>query len=429
MKTVAIVGMGYVGITLAAVLMDTGFEVIGIERDEEKCKLLKDGKLPIYENDLSLVFNKNYHNLIDVVTPQENLSVDAIFITVGTPLHKDKSLNLDNFQNAIKEISTSLKPGTLIMTRSTVPVGTCTNMLIPLIKKLVSPELFETLLFASAPERTIEGNAIVELRKNPQIIGSNQPRAIEKAKEIFNKITPNIITCDTFEEAELLKLTDNTYREYMFSFSNYISMMANKIGLDGYAIAAKANYKYPRNKLAKPSPGIGGPCLSKDAYIFAASNWGEDADNDAAIILNSRVLNDKVMNGIAQDILDSSGDGEIHLLGVAFKGDPPTDDIRDSTSLIMYELLKHDRTVKCYDPVVESAVLQSDHDLETIEQHEIGANASAVVILNNHNNYISYDWDVIASRMVSDRKLVYDTWNILEPIKESIPNNIKYKRI
>ena len=122
-----------------------------------------------------------------------------------------------------------------------------------------------------APERTEEGNAMKELTTLPQIIGGFDEISIKKTKFIFEKITNNIVILDNFEEAEMVKLLNNSFRDYVFAFSNQVTRIANNYNLDIINVINSANYKYPRNPIPLPSPGVGGPCLTKDPYIFENS--------------------------------------------------------------------------------------------------------------------------------------------------------------
>jgi len=226
---------------------------------------------------------------------------------------------------------------------------------------------------------------------------------------------------------------DNLYRNFNFSFANQIGILCDKIGIQSKEVIEGANKFYKRTNIAKPGP-VGGPCLSKDPYIFASSLKKFKLSNDFIIL--SRKTNDKVVDEIADYITNfliykknSSVNYKISFLGLAFKGFPVTDDIRSSNTLEIFKKIKNklkNSKYYCFDPIVKKKVIL-ENNLEYCSDYKYAFLKSDVVIIcNNSNDFKKLNLKKYSHLMNKD-SLIYDVWNLFDSMKIKDNLNCKIK--
>ena len=184
-----------------------------------------------------------------------------------------------------------------------------------------------------------------ELRENPQIIGSINQTSFQKASELFSTFTKSIISLPTLESAEFSKLLDNTFRDSIFAYINQMIPLTEKFNIDLCEVVDAVNHGYPRNNIPKPSPGVGGPCLVKDPYLLKY-NFDKLKINNI-LLSGSRKVNENTtkylyskLNYSLKKIGKNFNNSKIFIVGLAFKGNPETSDLRDSTSIDLIKNLK-----------------------------------------------------------------------------------------
>jgi len=416
-KTVVIYGMGYIGLTLAAVLANADLSVIGIDKNKKIIEDLKKGKPHFFENGLESLLNSTLqNNSINFETNSNNINGDVYIVCVGTPFDKvNKTADLSSINIASEEISKKLKTGDLVIFRSTVPIGTIREKVKPVLEKsgLTAGEDF---YLSFAPERTIEGKAIEELYLLPQIIGGINKKSIEVTAKLFNKITKTIIEVDSLEEAELVKLINNSFRDLVFSFSNEVAFICDYYNINAFKLIESANDGYKRNPIPKPSPGVGGMCLVKDPFLYSLSKSVFNDKADLGTV--SRKINSygatyvykKIMNfcDIAKKDLK---DMKIFMIGIAFKGMPETSDIRDSVAVDLINMLPAQKNIFVKDFVVGKKEIENIK-CNYIENINDGfRNADVVLVMNNHykNNQINI-MDVF--KLTNNPFMFFDGWNM-----------------
>ncbi|MEQ8667382.1 MAG: nucleotide sugar dehydrogenase [Rhodospirillales bacterium] len=420
-RTVAVVGLGYVGLTLSLVLADNGFVVKGYDTDAGLNKKISERVPPFYENGLENLLHLHVGNRFRLARSTDELVADIYVITVGTPIIKETlKPNIDHILQAVGGIANKLKQGDLIILRSTVSVGCTRGHVIPLLERESGLTAGKDFHVAFCPERTAEGRALKELRELPQIVGGFNQQSRELAMRFFNENTHTVIDVGSLEAAEMCKLLDNTYRDTVFAYANQMAMLAEKLGLNLTELITKVNLGYGRNKIPYPSPGVGGPCLSKDPYILA--------DNFAAFGLDcpvttaARRINeaapqmifdtcDALLGGVGKNLTTA----KVLILGFAFKGEPATSDLRDSTTLWFLDYLKSKGLTEIWghDPVVE------DDELAALGVRpcspEAGfENADAVFIMNNHRSYSDLNMFALLSSM-NLPGVFFDGWSVFPP--------------
>ena len=290
------------------------------------------------------------------------------------------------------------------------------------------------LFIAFCPERTIEGKAIEELKKLPQIVGSYCKKSSELAKRIFGEYNYTVVEVSNLESAELSKLIDNSYRDTVFAYSNQLALLTEKLKLNLVEIIEKVNLGYSRNKIPKPSPGVGGPCLSKDSYILSES-FKKNKLMSNNLIYSSRLSNEKMIKEIYKSLkqklikLKKNKSSKIFITGFAFKGSPETSDIRNSTTLSLLNMFKKDKFKNIW-----------GHDFK-LEKNQIkklgikpcnlknGFNKSdAVLIMNNNKRY--EDTNILALLKSTKKPLLfYDSWQLFDPLEMKNLKGIIYASV
>jgi nucleotide sugar dehydrogenase len=428
-KTVCVLGMGYVGVTLATSLASVGFRVHGIEIRPDVVARLSSGDAHFYEPGLSDLLSgvvSNGRLTVHPAIPKE-CKPTVFIITVGTPLDASGEVSLDSITNATREVAVHLKDGDMVLLRSTVKLGTTRNLVQPILSS--TGKKFQ---LAYCPERTVEGQAMAELRYLPQIVGADTPSCSLRAAQLFQFITPTIVRVSDFEAAEMIKLVDNTKRDVMFAYANEIARLCDAIGISAEEVISSGRFGYSRTDLPLPGP-VGGPCLSKDPYILEQSvrPYGVIPE----ITLAARRTNERQMEETA-DFLSSvssslsgfSTQPQITLLGIAFKGHPPTDDIRGTMAI---SLLKHLRRafpaafVAGWDPVVGLDAISSLGIAAKTSLVEAISDSSIAVILTHHSEFERMPIATLAQKMARPG-IIYDFWNLFNRVGMDLPAGVRY---
>jgi len=406
LSKVAVIGTGYVGLTTAVGLANLGHDVIGYDIDIEKLKNLEFGKISIYEPGLDELVQKVLKSGNFSVTIELSKAVsdaDFIFTCVPTPQDEDGSADLSYVLAASNAIKDHLKPSAIVITKSTVPVGSATR-----IEKTISRS---DVFVVSNPEFLREGAAVYDFQ-NPDriVVGSKSPAIGQKVMDLYQQIDcQKIITSQT--AAELIKYASNSFLAIKLSFVNDIAALCEVAGADvqevmnGIGLDSRIG-----NKFMNPGPGWGGSCFPKDtkALVSIANNFGMAMPLiDAALESNEKThkrVADRIMSALDGSLVGST----IGVLGLAFKAN--TDDTRESPAIAVIErLIGRGAKVKAFDPIVKSYSL----DGLQISKSAIDAchGADALLVLTEWDEFKSLDAKKILS--VMNQKFVVDTRNIL----------------
>ena len=418
-RNIVILGMGYVGLTLALVMADAGFSVIGVEKDEHKLSKLLSGESYIHELGLPELLKEHVNRKLNFTNEIPNNS-DVYIISVGTPINNlddsIKSPDLAFLTSSCIEIGNNLKQGSLVVLRSTVPIGTSRNIVKKILEERSNLKCGFDFHLSFAPERTAEGRALKELRSLPQIVGGYNRDSLEATAALFRDLTPMIVKVDSLEAAEMAKLLNNSFRDYIFAFSNQCAKIANEFNIDIFKTIEAANNGYIRDPIPYPSPGVGGPCLTKDPYIFAKG--AQTIENGGEIFTHGRTVNESmiyyVFNKIVEQLnaigkrLDSCN---ILICGLAFKGYPETSDLRNSPSIEVGNLFKGKvKNLYGHDPIASDDDL-SHYGLIPVKIPDGFNDIDVVLFLNNHKKFEKISVFEMTRKM-NDLPIVFDGWNI-----------------
>jgi UDP-N-acetyl-D-mannosaminuronic acid dehydrogenase len=429
-RQICVMGLGYVGLTMAVVMADIGFEVTGVEISEKVVNDLKNGIPHFHEPGLQGRLRNVIRtgNLVPVQRIPSPSKSSVYIITVGTPLVGEKEVRLDMIQNVTKEIAEHLKDGDMIIMRSTVRPGTTRKYVLPILE--ATGKKFD-LVFC--PERTLEGQALAELRYLPQIVGGVDADARVRATRMFNFITPTVVQVSDAETAEMIKLIDNSQRDVQFALSNEIARMSDKIGISAAEVISAGKLAYPRTNLPFPGP-VGGPCLEKDSYILedGIKDYGLRPD----IIMTARTVNEiqpaesaHYIKKLCDKLSIEADRMVITLVGLAFKGRPETDDLRGTMAYpILRELRNAFPTAKFrgFDAIVENDVIRQEFDIEPVDSlEEAFEGSSLVVVANNHKIFELCPLRELSESMYGPA-VIYDFWNHFSNASLDLPKSVVY---
>ncbi|GIG60141.1 NDP-sugar dehydrogenase [Longispora fulva] len=403
MKRIGVIGMGYVGLTLTAALARKGFTVFGVDTQPAVLESLAAGKPHIFEPGCEEVFAEYIGKTIHVGPELPADGVDAAIICVSTPV--DLSTHepyLGNLAAAARAIAASCGPETLVVVRSTVPVGTS--------RRVVLPELWAGAKLVMAPERTIQGQALRELVELPQVVGGLDQASLDAGLELFGGLANQLVPVSSMEAAEMVKLTNNCHTDVIYAFGNEVALLAERFGLDPLEVIRATNLDYPRPDIAKPGY-VGGGCLSKDPYILISA--AEREGHTPYLIGRARALNEELPVHVAHRLLSLVQDlKSVLVLGWAYKGWPPTDDMRGTPIAAMQPVFQAAGVeVLGHDPLVTPEVI-IEYGGRPVTLQEGFAAADAVLVITDHPMYRALDLPALFAE--GTPKLVYDSWRILD---------------
>ncbi len=420
-REIMVVGMGYVGLTLALVLSENGFSVRGYDIDKSLIGQLQRKEAPFFEKGLQNFLDTHVGHNLRLTDSLDNANADIYVVTVGTPIIKEsKAPNVDHIRRAVAGIGRCLKQNDLVILRSTVPLGCTRNVVLPLLEKESGLVAGTDFYLAFCPERTAEGRALEELVKLPQIVGGLETHSTELALRLFNENTHTVIDVGSLEASEMCKLMDNTFRDTVFAYANQMSVLCEAVGLNFPDLVDKVNLGYERNRIPYPSPGVGGPCLSKDPYILMSCF--QQYGLQSPLIQAARVVNEAapdIIHDRIENLLSSVGktltDAKLFFIGFAFKGHPQTSDTRDSTSLWVVERFKRAgvRNLWGFDPLVNETEIKS-FGVKPCSIEDGFRDADVVFMLNNHSSYAHLRLHELLGTM-NQPGVFFDGWHIFRP--------------
>ncbi len=418
-QRVVVVGLGFVGLTLALALARRGLDVRGVDTNPETLRLLRQRKAPFHENGIQECIEDLVGRRLIVCDSLEEAQGDAYIVAVGTPLEEDgRTPALGGLRAVCSQVGHVLQEGNLVVLRSTVPVGTSREVALPVIEEASGLRCGRGFRLAFAPERTAEGRALHELATNPQIVGGHTKPATESAMRLFENLSEAVIDVGSLEAAELSKLIDNSYRDHVFAYANMLAPLTERLGLDLHRIVDAVNFSYERNRVPRPSPGVGGPCLSKDPLLLASVY--ERHGLSTQMIEEVRRINTRGPGLVCDKLLrllDAAGKqasmARVSLVGLAFKGEPETSDLRGSTSLALLAQLPEIGQLRGYDPVVPAEAI-AGLGLLPVSLEEAFEDADALLVLNNHASYREWKLPTLLDRMRKPAVFI-DCWHLFEP--------------
>jgi len=417
---ICVVGSGYVGLVTGACLADFGMTVTNVDKDERKIARLLRGEIPIYEPGLRSIVEKNVEaGRLDFSTELGGAieNAMAVFIAVGTPPRDDGSSDLTFVREVAETIGRHLNGYKVIVTKSTVPIGT--GRMIEEIVSTVSNDGHEFAV-VSNPEFLREGSAIEDfLHPDRLVIGSRDPRAIEIMLDMYSPLrvadVPFVVT--DVESAEMIKYASNSFLAAKISFINEIAWLCEKLGADVEVVARGMGLDSRiGSKFLHPGPGFGGSCFPKDTRALA--HIGSEHGVPLRIVESVLEVNDAVKSRMVDKVEAALGGVEgktIATLGLAFK--PDTDDVRESPAIpILRELIARGARVRAFDPAAMETFARELDGVEMCEDsYSCARDADALLILTEWNQFRKLELQKL--RETLKQPLIVDLRNIYDPEK------------
>ncbi|HQS58890.1 MAG: UDP-glucose 6-dehydrogenase [Gallionellales bacterium 35-53-114] len=416
---VVMIGAGYVGLVSGACFSEFGANVTCVDVDVKKINALLTGKIPIYEPGLNTLVEKNVKTgRLSFITDLKAAVADAdlIFIAVGTPTRRgDGHADLTYVYAAAKEIAKHLKGYTVIVDKSTVPVGTARE-----VQRIIKEENpgadFDV---ASNPEFLREGSAIGDfMRPDRVVIGVENQRAETMLRELYRPLSliesPVFVT--TLESAELIKYASNAFLATKISFINEMSVLCEAVGADVHAVAKGMGMDNRiGRKFLHAGPGYGGSCFPKDtlALIRIAQEHGASCRIVESVVEVNAAQKARMVKKIRSALGGSEAGKTIAVLGLTFK--PETDDMRDAPSLaILPPLMDKGAKIQAHDPegMNEAKHLLSEKVNYCEDVYDTFSGADAVVLMTEWNQYRGLDLDRVSKLMKG--KIFIDLRNVYE---------------
>ncbi|MCC6470543.1 MAG: UDP-N-acetyl-D-mannosamine dehydrogenase [Alphaproteobacteria bacterium] len=403
--SVAVIGLGYVGLPTAATLAARGVEVIGVDVNPRAVDAINQGHAHIVEPELDMMVRSAVKTgRLRAVTKPE--PADAFIIAVPTPLKPDHTPDITYIQAAAQAIAPVLAKGNLVILESTSPVGTTESLRDWL--KAKRPDLtFPTdktaqadIAIAYCPERVLPGQMLRELVENDRIIGGISARCSERARALYRVFVQGDALITNARTAEMVKLCENAFRDVNIAFANELSIVGDKLGVDANEVIRLANH-HPRVNILQPGPGVGGHCIAVDPWFLVHT-----APDEARLIRTAREVNDSKPVHVI-DRIDALADRfkkpVIACLGLAFKAN--IDDLRNSPAMEIVEHLARKKAgeILAVEPHVE-ALPKPIAGVSLVDADEAIQRADIVVLLVDHDAFREIDRDRLLDKAVVDTR-------------------------
>lgn len=407
-ETVAVIGLGYIGLPTAAILATNGINVIGVDVSRSTVEAVNRGEVPFVEPDLGVqvaeAVNGGYLKATTSTPPAQ-----AYIVAVPTPFRDDHSADLSYIDAAARGIAPQLQGGELVILESTSPPR-ATRHLADVILAL-RPDLSldgaraaPVIHFAHCPERVLPGRVMIELVTNDRVVGGVTPEAATLAKELYSVFCKGEILITDDITAEMAKLVENSYRDVNIAFANELSVISDKLDIDVWELIRLANH-HPRVNILQPGPGVGGHCIAVDPWFIV----GADPEN-ARLIRTAREVNDAkpkwVINQILKALQNSGPESEVAVLGLAFKAN--IDDLRESPAIEITKALHKaagGRRINVVEPHIASLPkgLQELDQVALTNLDDALSRAAVVALLVDHDQFKNLSADPSQFEVVDTR--------------------------
>jgi UDP-N-acetyl-D-mannosaminuronic acid dehydrogenase len=386
---IAVIGLGYVGLAVACAFAEAGFPVLGVERDDTKAAQIKQGICPFGGREPGLP------DLLAEVTKGGKLHVSTDYagcrdanvalVTVETPIDGvSKRPDYEALRAALGALGSNLAPGTLVIIESTIAPQTMENVVEPLLEEKSGLKADRDFYLAYCPERVMPGKLLANLRTCNRVIGGMNPEASHLARELYRHIVDADLDVTDASTAELVKTTENAYRDVQIAFANEIALLCENAGVDVYEVRQLVN-KAPYRAMHMPGAGVGGHCTPKDPWLLVHGARGR---LEPRLIPTARAINDDMPHHVAElaeDGLAEAGravkDAKVAVLGFAYLEN--TGDARNSPTMPLVERLQAlGAKVMIHDP---------HFDEYNVRLREVVVGSDCAIVMVAHDEYRAID--------------------------------------
>lgn len=404
-RTVSVVGLGYIGLPTAAVLASRGIQVIGVDINRRAVDAINEGRAHFFEPELDTMVQEAVESgMLRAVTRPE--PADAFIIAVPTPVGKGHVPDLSYVEAAAASIAPVLQRGNLVVLESTSPVGTVEM----LSQDMGAARLDLTfpqrageaadVMMAYCPERIIPGRMLTELVENDRIIGGLSQASVDAAKALYGTFARGHLVATNGRTAEMVKLTENAFRDVNIAFANELSKICDYLGVDVWEVIELANH-HPRVNILKPGPGVGGHCIAVDPWFIVHA-----APDLAPLMRTAREVNDSKPHYVVEQIRKlTKPDQTIACLGLAYKAD--TDDLRGSPAVKVVQELRSlgMGPILAVEPNITNLPESlMDLNIQLLPLQSALNSADVVVLLVDHSEFRGMSGAALANKRLYDSR-------------------------
>ncbi len=424
---IGILGMGYVGMPLAVVFAEKGFDVLGIDPDHRKVDTFNQGISYIQDVPSETIARLKQRGNLSMTTDFAALSqMDAVSICVPTPLRQTGDPDMSYILAATEQLAKYVHPGMVVVLESTTYPGTTRELLLPRLTEASNLKVGEDIFICFSPERVDPGRQDWTTYNTPKVMGGITPACVEVATAWYGGAIQTVVPVSSAEAAEMSKLLENTFRMINIGLVNELAIMCERLGVDVWEVIDAAATKPFGFMKFTPGPGLGGHCIPIDPLYLS---WKmKEMNYNARFIELASEINTNMPRYVVSRVLDALNDrsktlkgSKVLVLGAAYK--PDIDDVRESPALDVIALMKKKGAlVQYHDPYIPHI----HHEHEGWEMHSIPtadllkevAAADAVVIITNHK---AYDYKAI----LDAAQFIFDSRNALGKMGKDSPKVVR----
>mgnify|MGYP001025651904 CR=1 FL=1 len=401
----AVIGLGYVGLPVAALFAKKSFQVVGVDIKQGRVDLINNGFSPIEGKEPGLaelisevVASGAFHATTDY---KELSDADVVLIDVETPVNADHVPEYKALRSAVKSLASVLKKGALVVVESTVMPGTIRNVVLPIIEEEAGMACNKDFYLGNCPERVMPGKLLHNLRTMSRVVGGGTQETAALMADLYGIVVEAEVDTADWITAEIVKTAENTYRDVQIAFANEVALICEALGADVWRVRELVR-KSPGREMLLPGAGVGGHCIPKDPWLLASSVQGISVP--VRLIPIAREINSEMPNHmfnlLKNQIKDLNGK-RILILGYAYLSD--SDDARNSPSEELARLIKNaGANIVIHDPFIKK------YSGDVIEKAK---NCNAAVLMTAHSEYESIDLKKL--KQVMETPIIIDGRNLL----------------
>ncbi len=382
---IAVIGLGYVGLPVAALFAESGFKVIGVELRADRVEMINKGICPIEGEEpglsdlISTVIRSGY--LLATTNYVDIKDCDLVLIDVETPVDEQNIPHYEALRAVLKGLGPVMKNGSLVIVESTIAPGTMAEVVQPLLEQYSGRKADEDFYLGNCPERVMPGKLLKNLKTVNRVVGGNTPETAETMIKLYRHIVQADLDAVDCVTAELVKTAENAYRDVQIAFANEVALICEAVGGDVWKVRELVN-KSPMRHMHLPGGGVGGHCIPKDPWLLAYGIKGKNVS--IRLIPASRAVNDSMPLHVVELLENAfavsgckASTARVLVLGYAYLEN--SDDVRNSPSIVLVNRLRElGCEVAIHDPYVE----KFNGDILSLAK-----NVDALVLMVAHSNY------------------------------------------
>ena len=393
-QTICVLGLGYIGLPTASLLGTKGYRVHGVDVSPDVVATINNGDIHIVEPDLDILV-KSAVQSGNLTAGLEPVAADVFIIAVPTPFKGDHEPDLSYVEQAVRTMSPHLKPGNLVILESTSPIGT-TDEVVAEILQQDGHNIGEDVYVAHCPERVLPGRILIELVQNDRVVGGINEESTQVAVAFYETFVSGEVLGASAKTAELVKLTENAYRDVNIAFANELSMISETEEVNAWEVIELAN-RHPRVNILQPGPGVGGHCIAVDPWFIVSR-----APQQARLIRTAREVNDAKPEWVIAQVrkqADRFKSPVIGCLGLAFKAD--VDDLRESPALDIVQQIQLENIGEI---LVCEPNLKHHTEFDLLPMVEVVKRSDIVLLLVDHKPFKKLTANSLKDKVVIDTR-------------------------